>query len=440
MGDAGEERRLTTILAADVVGYSGLMAADESATLAHLKAHRKEVIEPKVAEYRGRIVKLMGDGILMEFASVVDALRFAVEVQRAVAERNTEVPEERRIAYRMGINIGDIIVEGDDIYGDGVNVAARLEALAEPGGICVARNVHSQVEGKVDLAFEDLGEQVIKNIPKPVRVFRVLLDETETKTAPKPATGSRQRLPAIAAGLALSLLAVAGLVWWASRAPEIEPASVEAMAFPLPDKPSIAVLPFNNMSEDASQEYFADGMTEDLITDLSKISGLFVIARNSSFSYKGQQVQVRQVAEELGVRYVLEGSVRRAAATSGPSATTVHWPTCSTSRTRSPRASSRLWPCSSRHKRSGRSATSAPTMSQRTTPICWACPTTTAARPRTMRQPRRISRRPSNWTRSIPMLIRRSPRYTRRQQSAERCIARNWESAHSRVMQRFGDS
>jgi TolB-like protein/class 3 adenylate cyclase/3-mercaptopyruvate sulfurtransferase SseA len=308
-----EERRLTTILAADIVGYSRLMAADESGTLASLKALRRELIEPKTAEHHGRVVKLMGDGTLMEFASVVDAVRFAVDVQRTMAERNAGVPEDRRIAYRIGINIGDIIADGDDIYGDGVNIAARLEGLADPGGICVARNVFNQVKGKVDTTFEDLGEQEVKNIPEPVRVFKVLLDGSVAATPPTTAAAKKRgRWPQIAAGFVLSLVAVVGLVWWQSQAPDVEPASVEAMAFPLPDKPSIAVLPFNNMSDDASQEYFADGMTEDVITDLSKISGLFVIARNSSFAYKGQSPDVRQVAEELGVRYVLEGSVRRA--------------------------------------------------------------------------------------------------------------------------------
>jgi TolB-like protein/class 3 adenylate cyclase/rhodanese-related sulfurtransferase len=313
VAEAGVERRLTTILAADVVGYSRLMAADEAGTLTSLKAIRRELFEPKTTENHGRVVKLIGDG-LMEFGSVVDAVHFAVDVQQALVERNAKVPEDRRIAYRMGINIGDIIVEGDDIYGDGVNVAARLEALAEPGGICVSRTVFNHVKGKVDLDFEDLGEQQVKNIPEPVRVFKVLLDAPVSgqTTVVSPAPKRFSRWPLAAGGLAV-LLVVAGVaLWqrpWESRE---EPASVEAMAFPLPDKPSIAVLPFNNMSDDASQEYFADGMTEDLITDLSKISGLFVIARNSSFSYKGQLVKVRQVAEELGVRYVLEGSVRRA--------------------------------------------------------------------------------------------------------------------------------
>jgi adenylate cyclase len=313
MGHAGEERRLTTILAADVVGYSGLMAADESGTLAQLKSHRKEVIEPKTAEYRGRLVKLMGDGTLMEFGSVVDAVNFAVDVQRAVAERNAAVPDDRRITYRIGVNIGDIIVEGDDIYGDGVNVAARLEALAEPGGICVSRPVHTQVEGKVDLAFEDLGEQDVKNIPKPVQVFRVLLDAPAADHGAVGVTPTKRsfRWPVVAGGLVVLVILAGVSLWQRPWEPREEPASVENMAFPLPDKPSIAVLPFANMSGDLQQEYFADGIAEDLITDLSKISGLFVISRNSAFTYKGKVVKVRQVAEDLGVRYVLEGSVRR---------------------------------------------------------------------------------------------------------------------------------
>ncbi len=274
MGPQHEERRLTTILSADVVGYSRLMAADESGTLAQLKAHRKELIEPKTAEYSGRVVKLMGDGTLMEFGSVVDAVRFAVGVQRAMAERNTEVPEDRRITYRIGINIGDIIVEGDDIYGDGVNIAARLESLAEPGGICISRSVHTQIRGKIDLEFEDLGERVVKNIPEPIRVYRVLVEGSE--------------------------------------APATTPSIGKAEAPPLPDKPSIAVLPFVNMSGDPEQEYFADGITEDIITDLSRFRSVFVIARNSSCTFKGQAVDVIEVGKRLGVRYVVEGSVRKA--------------------------------------------------------------------------------------------------------------------------------
>ena len=267
------ERRLTTILAADVVGYSRLMAADEAGTLTSLKALRRELIEPKTAEYHGRVVKLMGDGTLMEFASVVGAVNFAVDLQRAVAERNAGVPEDTRIAYRIGINIGDVIVEGEDIYGDGVNVAARLEGLADPGGICVSRTVFNHVKGKVEVGFEDLGEQEIKNIPEPVRVYRIDLAE-------------HQR--------------------------EGESPRIAQQELSLPDKPSIAVLPFANMSGDPEQEYFSDGITEDVITDLSRVSGLFVVARNSVFTYKGKAVKVQQISEDLGVRYVLEGSVRKA--------------------------------------------------------------------------------------------------------------------------------
>jgi TolB-like protein/class 3 adenylate cyclase/rhodanese-related sulfurtransferase len=308
------QRRLAAILAADVVGYSCLMGEDEAGTLDALQTQREELIAPKIAEHQGRIVKLMGDGLLAEFPSAVEAIHCAVEIQETIAERNAGVPEDRRITYRIGINIGDIIADGDDIYGDGVNVAARLESLAEPGGISISRPVHTQVEGKVDLAFEDLGEQQVKNIAKPVRIFRVLTGARTEGNVAIAATHPKRTLrwPMAAGGVALLVLLTGIALWQRPWEPREEPASVAKMAFPLPDKPSIAILPFNNMSEDRSQEYFADGMTEDLITDLSKISGLFVIARNSSFSYKGQQVKVRQVAEELGVRYVLEGSVRRA--------------------------------------------------------------------------------------------------------------------------------
>jgi adenylate cyclase len=268
-----ENRRLTTILAADVVGYSRLMAADEAGTLTSLKAIRRELIEPKTAKHQGRVVKLIGDGTLMEFGSVVDAINFAVDVQQAMAERNAKVPEDRRIIFRIGINIGDIIVEGDDIYGDGVNVAARLEALAEPGGICISRTVFNHVRNKVALAFEDLGESQVKNIPDPIHVYRVDLFRMDTESV------SRES---------------------------------DAGTLPLPDKPSIAVLPFDNLSGDPEQEFFADGMAEEIITALSHYRWFFVIARNSSFTYKGRAVDVTQVAKELGVRYVLEGSVRKA--------------------------------------------------------------------------------------------------------------------------------
>jgi len=310
------ERHLAAILAADVVGYSRLMGEDEAGTLTALKAHRRELFGPKAAQYHGRTVKLMGDGALMEFGSVVDAVAFAVEVQVALRQRNSDIPEARRIVYRIGINIGDIIVEGDDIYGDGVNVAARLEGLADPGGLCVAHHVYDQVKHKLDLGFECLGEKAVKNIAEPITVYRVLIDDKAaalaTALVPESSGGRRRWWPAAGGALAMLALAIGGALWWQPWSPRDEPASIERMAFALPDKPSIAVLPFNNMSGDAEQEYFADGMTEDLITDLSKIPGLFVIARNSSFSYKGQSVKVRQVAEELGVRYVLEGSIRRA--------------------------------------------------------------------------------------------------------------------------------
>jgi adenylate cyclase len=265
------QRRLAAILAADVVGYSRLMGEDESGTLARLKAHRRELIDPAIAARGGRMVKLMGDGALVEFGSVADAVQCAVEIQRAMVDRNVEAPEGQRIAFRIGINLGDVIVEGEDIYGDGVNVASRLEGLAPPGGICVSGKVHAEVLGKLDLGFEDLGEQEVKNIVRPVRVYRIILAPAE---AGRPC--------------------------------------VSVPVPSLPDKPSIVVLAFENMSRDPDQEYFADGIAEDIITDLSKISSLFVIARNSSFIYKGKAVNLQEVSRELGVRYVLEGSVRKA--------------------------------------------------------------------------------------------------------------------------------
>jgi TolB-like protein/class 3 adenylate cyclase len=306
------ERRLTTILSADVVGYSRLMGEDEAGTLAALKAHRKELIEPKAAQYHGRTVKLMGDGALMEFGSVVDAALFAIEVQCAMRDRNAGVPEDRQIIYRVGINIGDIIVEGDDIYGDGVNVASRLEGLAEAGGICVARNVRNQVRDKLDLDLDDLGEVEVKNIARPVRVFRVVLDDKAaalvTPLVEEAAKPQRRWWPIAAA--VMILFAFGGALWWQPWAPDVERADIEMMAFPLPDKPSIAVLPFDNLSGDPQHERLADGITEDIIADLSRYPDLFVIARNSVFTYKGKPVKVQEVAEDLGVRYVLEGSIQ----------------------------------------------------------------------------------------------------------------------------------
>ena len=316
------ERRLAAILAADVVGYSRLMGKDEAATLAALKADRAELIDPKANQYNGRTIKLMGDGALMEFPSVVEAVAFAVEVQLAMRARNADLPEDRRIHYRIGINIGDIIVEGDDIYGDGVNIAARLEALAEPGGICVRRNVRNQVRDKLDLDYEDRGEIEVKNIARPIRVFSVVLDDkaealvTPVVVAPVVAapieTGHRRWL-AMAAVLVLGLVAAGGLAWWQPWVPIPEPISAEAMALPLPDKPSIAVLPFANLSGDAEQDYFVDGFTNAIITNLSKFPEFFVIASNSVFTYRGKPVRVSNVGRELGVRYVLEGSFQRVA-------------------------------------------------------------------------------------------------------------------------------
>jgi len=262
------QRRMAAILAADVAGYSRLMGLDEAGTLALLNAHRKELVDGKIAEHEGRIVKLTGDGMLVEFSSVVNAVACAAAVQRGMADRNAEVPPERRIEFRIGVNLGDIIVEGDDIFGDGVNVAARLEGVAEPGGIAVSGTVRDLIGNRLDIGFDDFGERALKNIEQPVRIYH----------ASRGIPGS------------------------------LEAGVIRAEA----KKPSIAVLPFDNISGDPEQGYFADGITEDIITDLSKVSGLFVIARNSSFAYRGHAADIRKVGRELGVRYVLEGSVRRA--------------------------------------------------------------------------------------------------------------------------------
>jgi TolB-like protein/class 3 adenylate cyclase len=266
MAEARVERRLAAILAADVAGYSRLIGLDEEGTVATLKAVRREVTDPKIAEHRGRIVKTMGDGVLVEFASAVDAVRCAVEIQRAMAECNAAIGLDRQIQCRIGINVGDIIIDEGDLLGDGVNIAARVEPLASPGAICLSDNAYAQIKGKLALDVSDMGEQHLKNIAEPVRVYSVRFDTVPSH-------------PVLA----------------------------------LPDKPSIAVLPFQNMSGDPEQDYFCDGMVEDIITGLSRINWLFVIARNSSFTYKGRAVDVRAVGRELGVRYVLEGSVRKAA-------------------------------------------------------------------------------------------------------------------------------
>ena len=268
MAEARAQRRLSAILAGDIAGYSRLMGADEEGTLATLRAHRGEFLDPTIAQHRGRIVKTTGDGILLEFSSAVDAVRCALDVQRGMAKRNAATQRDQRIEFRIGVNVGDIIIEGDDIFGDGVNIAARLEGIAEPGGIAISDDTYRQVRDKLDVTFDDTGEQALKNITRPVRVYRVRLEAA---------------------------------------------AQIPSPALTLPDKPSIAVLPFQNMSGDPEQEYFADGVVEDIITALSRIRWLFVIARNSSFTYKGRAVDVKQVGRELGVRYVLEGSVRKAA-------------------------------------------------------------------------------------------------------------------------------
>jgi TolB-like protein/class 3 adenylate cyclase/cytochrome c-type biogenesis protein CcmH/NrfG len=305
------KRKLTAILSADVKGYNRLMKEDEEATVRTITAYR-EVIGTIVQKHRGEVVDSPGDNILAEFASVVDAVRSAVEIQEELKARNAELPENRRMEFRIGINLGDVIHEEERIYGDGVNVAARVESLAEGGGICVSRSAYDQVKDKLTLGYEYLGEHSVKNIAEPVRIYRVLMDpEAAGRVIGEKRGGPKgiQRV-ALAAGIVLLLL-VGGMVVWRTAFPPVEVASVEKMAFPLPGKPSIAVLPFENISDDPKQEYFSDGITEDLITDLAKISGLFVIARNSTFTYKGKPVKVQQVAMDLGVRYVLEGSVRK---------------------------------------------------------------------------------------------------------------------------------
>lgn len=267
------DRRLAAILAADVAGYSRLMGLDEEGTLARLKSCRQALIDPKIGEHRGRIVKTTGDGMLVEFGSAVDAVRCAVDIQRAMAHSFVDTPQEMSIQFRIGIHVGDIIIDSDDIFGDGVNIAARLEGIAEPGGICISDDAYRQIRGKTEIAYDDMGQQSLKNISEPMRAWRA-----------RPAAGS------------------------SSSTTFDRPAT----ALTLPDKPSIAVLPFTNMSGDPEQEYFADGVVEDIITALSRMTWLFVIARNSSFTYKGKAVDIKQVGRELGVRYVLEGSVRKA--------------------------------------------------------------------------------------------------------------------------------
>jgi adenylate cyclase len=314
MTPEGFKRKLTAILSADAVGYSRLMAEDETATVKTLATYR-EVMTSLIKQHRGRVVDSPGDNVLAEFSSVVDAVQCAVAVQNEFQTRNAELAENRRMEFRIGINLGDVIDEEDRIYGDGVNVAARLEALADPNGICVSKTAFDQIETKLPLGYEYLGEQSVKNIPKPIGAYRVLMkpDAAGKVIGEKRFSGRYSRRIAMATILILVIVA-GGLIGWniyLHQSKKIEPASVDKMAFPLPDKPSIAVLPFTNLSDDSGQAFLSDGITEDIITSLSKVPDLFVIARNSTFTYKGKSVKVQQVAEELGVRYVLEGGLQR---------------------------------------------------------------------------------------------------------------------------------
>ncbi|MDH3800863.1 MAG: tetratricopeptide repeat protein [Deltaproteobacteria bacterium] len=308
------KRKLTAILSADVKGYSRLMGEDEEATVRTITAHRK-VITSVIEKYRGRVVDSPGDNILAEFVSVVDAVQSAVEIQEVIRAKNAELPEDRQMEFRIGVNLGDVIQEGERIYGDGVNIAARVEGLADPGGICISGSAYEQIENKLALGYDYIGEHTVKNIVKPIRVYKVPTGpETLQKVTDERRPASSWQRVALAVVIAL-LVVTGGVAIWKSYRPSTAPteiASLEKMAFPLPDKPSIAVLPFSNLSGDPEQEYFSNGLTEEIIAALGSVPKLFVIARNSTFIYKGKPVKVQQVSEELGVRYVLEGSVKKA--------------------------------------------------------------------------------------------------------------------------------
>ena len=313
MTEEGFKRKLTAILSADAVAYSRLMGDDEAETVRTLTSYRK-VISTLIKQHNGTVIDSPGDNLLAEFVSVVDAVQCAVAVQKEIKSRNDELPENRRMLFRVGINLGDVIQEEDRIYGDGVNIAARLEALAEPGGICISKTAFDHIESKLPYGYDFLGDQTVKNIAKPVGAYRVLMDPRVTisgkAVGKKPAIMRRKTF--LFGAVVVILLAVSVGIWqFYMRRPTFNPASVEKMAYPLPDKPSIAVLPFVNLGGDPEQEYFVDGIVNDIITALSEFKFLFIIAGNSSFVYKGKQVKVQQVSEELGVRYVLEGSVQR---------------------------------------------------------------------------------------------------------------------------------
>jgi len=310
------KRKLTAILSSDVKGYSRLMGADEEGTLHTLTTYR-EVMATLIQQHNGRVVNAPGDALLAEFESVVDAVKSAAEIQRELSKRNADLPADRRMEYRIGVNLGDVMVDGDSIYGDGVNIAARLESLADAGGICISGTAFDHVKNKLNLGYKYLGEQAVKNILEPVRVYQVLMEpEAAGKIMTEKKAKPRRWQKAALIVLAILIVVAAAFVIWRlylhpAPPPKEEVASKEKMAFPLPDKPSIAVLPFVNMSGDPQQDFFADGITEDIITALSRVPQLFVIARNSTFTYKGKPMKVKQVSEELGVRYVLEGSIQR---------------------------------------------------------------------------------------------------------------------------------
>ena len=311
MSEGNTERRLAAIVAIDVAGYSRLMGADEEGTLAALKGHR-EVVDPISIEHGGRIVGTAGDGVLLEFPSVIEAVAAAVKVQTIMAERNADIPDDKKMLFRVGINLGDVLVDEDgDIFGEGVNVAARIEALAEPGGIYLSRFARDQIRDRMEIDLEDKGEVEVKNIARPVRVFRVL-GKGEEANPPVQAPQQRPRWQISAAIVGLIVLVLAGGgAWWWNKQPDFEPADLAKFAYKLPEKPSIAVLPFDNWSGDKANDYLGDSLTENIIAVLASHPDLFVIARNSSFHYKGKPTKVQQVAEELGVRYVLEGSVQK---------------------------------------------------------------------------------------------------------------------------------
>jgi adenylate cyclase len=314
MSEERAKRKLSGILSADAVGYSRLMQEDEASTIVTL-AESKELMANLIQQYRGRVVDAPGDNLLAEFGSVVDATDCAVKIQKELKTKNAKLPDNRKMPFRIGVNLGDVVEEADRIYGDGVNIAARLEGLAEPGGICISRTAYDHVKNKLELGYEYLGEHSVKNIAEPVRVYRVLIEpEAAGKViGEKRFLGRVSRKTAMAAIVALVIVAGALISWniYLQQSKKVEPASIEKMAHPLPDKPSIAVLAFDNLSGNKEQDYVADGFSENIITALAKVPGLFVIARKSSFSYKGTQAKIKQIAEELGVQYVLEGSFQQ---------------------------------------------------------------------------------------------------------------------------------